>query len=69
LSAQAGFSPELFASCLQRLAKKREDRDPGVPGYLSSHPPDAERIARAHAAALDFERKRAHPAPPASAAP
>jgi Zn-dependent protease with chaperone function len=66
LSRRAGYSPELFASCLRRIAKKHEGEGAGLPSYVSSHPPDAERIARAHAAAVGFE---GHPPPPASAVP
>jgi Zn-dependent protease with chaperone function len=67
LSRKAGYSPELFASCLQSLSAEHDPRG-RMAGYVSTHPPDAERIARAHAAARQFERERPRAAPSASAA-
>ncbi len=61
LASKAGYSPELFATCLQKLAKKAERADDPVLGYVASHPPDAERIARAHRAAEAFTREHAKP--------
>jgi len=57
LAKRAGYSPELFASCLLKL--EQEGAEPGarVWSYISSHPPDAERIARAHRAAEGFVPK------------
>jgi predicted Zn-dependent protease len=63
LMEKAGYSPELFASCLAKISKKAGRKDAGVLGYASTHPPDAERIARAHAAALEFTRRRGPAAP------
>lgn len=53
LLRHAGYSPALFASCLERLSK-----DTGDAGYLSTHPPDAARIARAREAARGFVSRR-----------
>ena len=64
LARKAGYSPELFASCLQKLSKGHAPQG-GILDYVSTHPPDAERLARAHAAALEFERERALWAPSA----
>jgi Zn-dependent protease with chaperone function len=64
LARKAGYSPELFASCLEKLTKEFHT-ERGILGYVSTHPPDAERMARAHAAALEFERERARYAPSA----
>jgi Zn-dependent protease with chaperone function len=58
LAKNAGFSPELFASCLLTLEKRRgASGASGGWSYLSSHPPDAERIERAHRAAAAFVPK------------
>jgi Zn-dependent protease with chaperone function len=61
LAKKAGYSPELFASCLEKLAKKSGRQGDGLSSYVSSHPPDADRIARAHAAAVGFVPTRSEP--------
>jgi Zn-dependent protease with chaperone function len=65
LAKKADYSPELFASCLQKLAKGSGRSGKGKGGslwsYVSSHPPDAERIARAHAAAAGFVSTHSKP--------
>lgn len=68
LAGKAGYSPELFASCLKKLSRGRERND-FILDYASTHPPDAERIARAHAAAREFEREGGGAAPRASTVP
>jgi Zn-dependent protease with chaperone function/TPR repeat protein len=50
LLQQAGISPQNFAAILERLERKH-GRRPGLPGFLSSHPPTAEREALARASA------------------
>lgn len=64
LLRQAGWSPELFASCLRRISD-RPDQDGALSGYLSSHPPNEARVARARDAARGFvpRRKGHQPAP------
>jgi hypothetical protein len=57
LAAGAGYSPALFASCLEKLSAKRSTADFGALSYLSSHPPDADRMARARHAADEFARQ------------
>jgi Zn-dependent protease with chaperone function len=57
LAREAGFSPALFASCLEKIGAKAGLGDLGVLSYASSHPPDAERIARARRAAAGFVPK------------
>jgi Zn-dependent protease with chaperone function len=53
LLERRGISPLAFARILGRLAEQGGDADgAGVVGYLSTHPPNPERIAAAEAAAL-----------------
>jgi Peptidase family M48 len=58
LAARAGYSPELFATCLAKLDKKAAKSEGPFKSYLSTHPADADRIARAHGAARDFQPSR-----------
>lgn len=51
LLQRAGYSPELFAGCLELIGKQVGKYDVGLLDYVSSHPPDDERIERARAAA------------------
>jgi predicted Zn-dependent protease len=61
LLRRAGFSPELFATCLERLSK---DSDGSDGGYLSTHPANQVRIDRARNAAKGFvPRPKAPKAP------
>jgi predicted Zn-dependent protease len=55
---RAGWSPALFASCLGKIAARGKLGDPGIASYASSHPPEADRIARAEAAARGFVPSR-----------
>lgn len=50
LLQQAGISPQNLAAILERLERKHGRRS-GLPGFLSSHPPTAEREALARASA------------------
>lgn len=46
-----GVSPDAFARIMSRLSEHHGEGDLGVVGYLSSHPPSAERIEAAREAA------------------
>jgi predicted Zn-dependent protease len=50
LLQQTGIAPQNFAAILERLEKKH-GKGSGLPGFLSSHPPTAEREALARAGA------------------
>jgi Zn-dependent protease with chaperone function len=51
LLLRKGKSPQAFADILKRLSKELAIGDSGPIGYLSTHPPSAERIQRAEQAA------------------
>jgi Zn-dependent protease with chaperone function len=53
LLRRKGRSPQAFADILKRLSKEQAIGDQGPIGYLSTHPPSADRIRRAEQAALD----------------
>lgn len=53
LLRRQGRSPQAFADILKRLSKEREIGDSGPIGYLSTHPPSADRIRRAEQAATE----------------
>lgn len=62
LLARKGQSPADFADIMQRLSDSHGgDRDMGPIGYIATHPPSAERIAAARAAAevLDASNENA----------
>lgn len=59
LLARHGESPHWFARAMGNLRSAHDDDDDGTPAYLGSHPPTADRIARAEAAAQQFAQ--AHP--------
>lgn len=48
-----GISPEAFARVMEKLADQRSDDGGGPVGYLSTHPPDQERVEAARRAAED----------------
>jgi predicted Zn-dependent protease len=54
LARQAGWSPELFASCLQKISEDFGDERRAMT-YTSSHPPSFERIQAAQDAAAGFK--------------
>ena len=71
LLAGQGHSPEAFARIMGRMSGDGEiDRGLGPVGYLTSHPPSAERMAAARAAAeenqANNENGRAPMDPPAA---
>lgn len=47
------ISPQAFAIILRRLSRHQGEAGAPVSGYLSTHPPTPERIARAERAAID----------------
>ena len=48
-----GISPEAFARVMEKLADQRSGDGGGPVGYLSTHPPDQERVEAARRAAAD----------------
>jgi predicted Zn-dependent protease len=58
LLRKAGYSPELFASCLQKISQKTQGESSDLASYLGSHPLSSERILRAHEAARGFTPTR-----------
>lgn len=53
LLRRKGRSPQAFADMLKRLSAEQSVGDSGPIGYLSTHPPSAERIRRAEQAAVE----------------
>jgi Zn-dependent protease with chaperone function len=52
-----GKSPQAFADILRRLSQKHGIDDSGAIGYVSTHPPSRERIARAERAAKKWRNR------------